>query len=299
MMGYLVEFIKNLCSECQSDRMSCVLSPKCRRRYLIKTRILTGSPIEELPRFCYNQVLANVQRFKDRKTALYTPVDDFIYLEDFFEAFFPKISKKLYTAMKEGKLNDVQNIINKTKIPAIYLKKYTNKSGIIRNVLKLDKMIATGSFIYDFCKNLFVIWKDKNFWIADFQKGYAICNAHKSEIKPTELLRMIIPLYAQGKNFILSLETSEDNITNISILISKKKVKNLEKEIWIKKFDEKTVDTTKIHCARFNFNLKDYVEISVKVGDNSAFDDLNSLFNKVGSLTESENINLLNEIKER
>lgn len=295
MMGYLIEFIKNLCSECQSDRMSCVLSPKCRRRYLIKTRILTGSSIEELPRFCYNQVLANVQRFKDRKTALYTPVDDFIYIEDFFKAFFPKISKKLYTAMKEGKLNDVQNIINKTKIPAIYLKKYTNKSGIIRNILKLDKMFVSGSFIYDFCKNLFVIWKDKNFWIADFQKGYAICNAHKSEIKPTELLRMIIPLYAQGKNFNFSLETNEDNIT-ISILISKKKLKKLEKEIWTQKFDE---ITTIFQRARFKFNSEDDLEISVEVGDNSAFDDLNSLFNKVGSLTESENINLLNEIKER
>jgi hypothetical protein len=244
-------------------------------------------------------VLSNIQRFKNRKTALYTPVDDFIYIEDFFKAFFPKISKKLFTAMKEGKLNDVQNIINKTKIPAIYSKKYTNKPGIIRNILKLDKMIASGSFIYDFCENLFVIWKDKNFWIADFEKGYAICNAHKSEIKPIELLRMIIPLYAQGKNFNLSLETNEDNITNISILISNKMLKNLEKEILIQKFDEITVDTTKFQRARFNFNLKDDLEISVEVGDNSAFDDINSLFNKVGSLTESENINLLNEIKER
>ena len=170
MMGYLIKSIENLCTECQSDRMSCVLSPKCRRRYLIKTRILSGSSIEELPRFCYTQVLSNIQRFINGKTALYTPVDELIYIEDFFKAFFPKVNKKLFVAMRDGKLNDIQNIINKTKIPAIYSKKYTNKPGIIRNILKLDKMIATGSFIYDFCEDLFIIWKDKNFWIADFKK---------------------------------------------------------------------------------------------------------------------------------
>jgi len=76
-------------------------------------------------------------------------------------------------------------------------------------------------------------------------------------------------------------------------------LKNLENEILVKKFDEITVDTTKFPHARFNFNSKNDLEISVEVGKNSAFDDINTLFNKVGSLTESENINLLNEIKER
>ena len=95
MMGYMKNYIDDLCEDCVSDRMNNVLNPKCRRRFIINVRILAGSKKDELPLFCYNQVVSNVSRFIDGKTTLFTPVDVIIYNEDFFKLFFGKDTKDI------------------------------------------------------------------------------------------------------------------------------------------------------------------------------------------------------------
>jgi len=298
-MGFLIQYIENLCAECQSDRMTCVLSPMCRRRFLIKIRILTGSLMEDLPKFCYAQVISNLKRFKDKKTALYTPIDELVYVEDLFDIFFPKISKDLVNFCISGKIKEAVNIITKSKIPANYSKSQKEKQGILRNILKLDKMIKEGSFIYDISQNYFVIWNEKNLYIANIKNGYAICNAHREIIDSIELLNLILPLYAEGKDFGLKIETDETEISSINMWISGKRLKNLEKEILFQKLNEVTEKIPIFPRASFTFTPKEDLEIVIEVDNTSSFDDLDTLFNNIDNLTESENIYLLSEIKDR
>lgn len=299
MMGYLREYVDNLCNECVSDRMGNVLSPKCRRRFLINTRILSGAQYEELPLFCYNQVISNLQRYIAKKTTLFTPVDVIIYNNDFFELFFPKLSKKIIKLWDEEKIKEVNSLIEKSKIPANYSKARKDKPGLLRNILKLDKVIREGSFIYDNDPNYFVVWAQSTLYVANLKKGYTICNVHREKIDSTEILDMILPLYAEGKDFELDLVSNGNDNPNINISIAGKILIKYGEEVMNQKFSEITEEISHYSFPRSSFNLvKDHLEISVEVDSNCTYDDINRLFNTLGTLSEIENINLLTDIKE-
>lgn len=298
MMGYLKEYIDDLCAKCVSDRMSNVLSPMCRRRYLINIRILTGSKVEELPKFCYQQVISNVERYIKKKTTLFTPIDVLIYNIDFFELFFPKIARRLLETIQDGKLKEAHALINKSRVPAIPSRSKKQKPSLLRNILKRDKMIKEGSFIYDFDENNFIIWFNNTLYIANIENGYAVCNVHRKKIEPLDILSMILPLYAEGKEFNVNLRQDDEQVYHIKIRISGEKLIKIEEEIRDQKFRETIKEVgPKFPRASFNLDVEANLDLEVTVDKNCTYDDLNNLFNVVGTLSEVENINLLNEAK--
>jgi hypothetical protein len=302
MMGYLKEYIDSLCEECVSDRMTNVLNPKCRRRFLINIRILSGSNKSELPLFCYNQVVSNVTRFIDGKTTLFTPIDVIIYNEDFFNIFFGKDAKEILNHtqdLNEESIKNINKIISKSNTPAIYSKTRKERPGILRTILKKEKMIREGSFIYDLNPNFFVIWRSKTLFIADLRKGYAICNVHRERIESLDILEMIIPLYSEGKEFDIDLQEIDKfpSKTSLQIGINRKSLKKIEDAQLDQKFTEITQELSpKFARTTFNFTEKLDLQIRVEVQKNSTFDDVNFVFNTISTLMETENINLLNEI---
>lgn len=299
MMGYMKEYIDALCDDCVSDRMNNVLNPKCRRRFLINVRLLSGCNKSELPLFCYNQVVSNVNRFIDGKTTLFTPVDVIIYNEDFFKLFFDNDAKEImkYTMdITEDNIKKINKIISKSNAPAIYSKTRKDRPGILRTILKREKMIREGSFIYDIDPHYFIIWRSNTIFIADLQKGYAICNVHREQIEPN-ILEMLIPLYAEGKDFRINLQMEESKETCLQIGINRKNLKNIEGEQLDQKFSDITEELSpKFPRTTFNFTDKLDLQISVEVNKTSTFDDVNFVFNKISTLMEAESINLLNEV---
>lgn len=299
MYGYLIEYIENLCEECVRDRMGNVLTPKCRRRFLINVRILCGSKSNELPEFCYSQVINNLKRYLDKKTTLYTPRDTYIYNEDLFELFFPKISNKLINRIIEDKPKEVDMLISKSKVPAIASKTRQEKPGLLRNILKKDKMIKEGSFIYDFNSEFFVIWADSTLYIAYLKKGYAICNVHKVSIESFEILKMILPLYAEGKQFGINLEKDANNIPSVKITISGSQLIQMDADSRVKKFSDIIEEISpKFPRATFNITADNSLEILVEIDKECTFDDLNFLFNTISKISTVENFNLLEEISQ-
>ncbi|MBN2157200.1 MAG: hypothetical protein JW776_14240 [Candidatus Lokiarchaeota archaeon] len=305
MMGYLKEYIDNLCNECVSDRMNNVLNPMCRRRFLINVRILSGSSLKELPVFCYNQVLSNINRFIEGKTTLFTPVDVIIYNEDFFKLFFGRDAQELLKltrdlgveGLNEEGIKTINKIISKSNTPAIYSKTRKERPGILRTILKREKMIREGSFIYDVSSNYFIIWRSNTLFIADLHKGYAICNTHKEQIDSMEILDLIIPLYAEGKDFRIDLDAVSGKETLLQIGIKRKNIIQIEDEQLDQRFSQITEDLSpKFPRTTFNFTEKLDLQVSVEVNKNSTFDDVNFVFNKLSTLMEAESINLLNEI---
>jgi len=303
MIGYLKEHIDHLCEECVSDRMNNVLNPKCRRRFLINIRILSGSQLSELPVFCYNQVISNLNRFIEGKTTLFTPVDVIIYNEDFFKLFFGRDAKDIMKQAEElskdseDSIKKINKIISKSNAPAIHSKARRDRPGILRTILKREKMIREGSFIYDLNSNYFIIWRSNTLFIADLRKGYAICNTHREQIDSVEVLEMIIPLYAEGKDFLIDLLTEENKQPYLQIGITHKSMIKMEKEQLDLKFNQITEDLSpKFPRTTFNYTDKLDLTISVEVNKTSTFDDVNFVFNKLSTLMEDESINLLDEI---
>ncbi|MBD3351783.1 MAG: hypothetical protein GF364_09890 [Candidatus Lokiarchaeota archaeon] len=272
-----------------------VLAPMCRRRFLINVRILAGMDLEELPKFCYSQVVSNVKRYIDKKTTLYTPIDTLIYNQDFFELFFRPISSELFDLLKNKKLKEADALISRSRLPAIPSNSKSKISNLLRNILKRDKMIKEGSFIYDFDVNYFVIWLDNSLYIADLKKGYTICNAHKKRITSPDILRLILPIYAKGKEFSLDLEINEENnISKIKIVISGEKLIKIDDELRNQKFSKITDEIgPKFPRTTFNFNTNADLEIMVELDETCTYDDLNDLFNTLSSLSEVEYIDLL------
>ncbi len=302
MMGYLKEYVDALCEDCVSDRMNNVLNPKCRRRFLISVRILSGSPKSELPTFCYQQVVSNISRFIDGKTTLFTPIDVIIYNEDFFNLFFPKDAKEILTHTKDltdDNVKKIVKIISKSNTPAIYSKTRKDRPGILRTIIKREKMIREGSFIFDLNPNFFIIWRSNTLFVADLRKGYAICNVHREPIESLDILEMIIPLYSEGKEFQIALQEIDQfpAKTSLQIGINRKALKNIEDEQLDKKFSEITQELSpKFARTTFNFTDKLDLQIYVEVQRTSTFDDVNFVFNTISTLMEAESINLLNEI---
>lgn len=296
LYGYLTEYIQNLCEECIRDRMGNVLTPKCRRRFLINVRILCGSKLNELPEFCYSQVIANLKRYLEKKTTLYTPRDTYIFNEDLFELFFPKISNKLINRIVEDKPKEVDLLISKSKVPAIASKTRQEKPGLLRNILKKDKMIKEGSFIYDFNPDFFVIWAESTLYIGYLKKGYAICNAHKGSLESFEILKMILPLYAEGKEFGINLEKDANNIPTVKITISGEKLIQMDADMRIKKFSAITEEISpKFPRVTFNITADNSLEMFVEIDNNCTFDDINFLFNTISKISTVEAFNLLEE----
>ncbi|MHA1821938.1 MAG: hypothetical protein ACTSU2_16300 [Promethearchaeota archaeon] len=297
LMGYLREYLDNLCNECVSDRMINVLNPRCRRRFIINVRILSGSTKEELPIFCYTQVLSNLKRFKNKKTTLFTPIDVIIYNEDFFELFFENIGRKIYKLVSSHSIKEAINTIEKSKIPAIYASTIYNKPGFLRNILKKDKIVKEGSFIYNISENYFIIWHENHLYVADLRRGYAFCNVQRENIESIELLKMIIPLYSEGKNFKINLEERENLKTFLQITIPNVFLINASEETFQEKFSQITEEIGKYEFPRTSFSIEEKgINVLVQFDPNITFSDLNKFFNMLSELSKEENINLLDEI---
>ncbi|MFX1504052.1 MAG: hypothetical protein ACFFDH_24035, partial [Promethearchaeota archaeon] len=86
LIDLLRKRIDELCFEqCQIDRIQCTLTPLCSRRFLIKLRIKSELPIDDLPRFCYSVHKGVIERYFRNKTVIYRPYDAYLYIIDFLD----------------------------------------------------------------------------------------------------------------------------------------------------------------------------------------------------------------------
>ena len=96
LLDFLLKRLNKLCfNECQIDRVSCTMSPMCSRRFLLKLRIQSGLPREDLPLFCYDILKKSIIRDFQGKSVIYKPFDAHVYLVDFLDIFFHGDYRKL------------------------------------------------------------------------------------------------------------------------------------------------------------------------------------------------------------
>ncbi|MBY9017278.1 MAG: hypothetical protein KGD66_00455 [Candidatus Lokiarchaeota archaeon] len=94
LISILMDQVEDLCfKKCQLDRVSCVLTPRCSRRFLLNMRLKYG--VTNIPDFCYGIQKNNILRDFRNKTVVYRPNDSYLSLIDFFDVFFHGDYRKL------------------------------------------------------------------------------------------------------------------------------------------------------------------------------------------------------------
>ncbi|MHA1584567.1 MAG: hypothetical protein ACTSVU_00560 [Promethearchaeota archaeon] len=209
----LFKELNEYCAACEDDRMICVLSPMCPNRILLKVRIQSGAEQKEIPRFCYSQSVNNIRRFLKKKTTLYTPQDTLIFNKDFFDLMFPHLYNKIISYYPSD-LSKVYNLIAKSKVPAVNLNFRSADREMFDKIIRKDKLITPGSFIYDISGEFMIVWFEGYIFISNFQTGITIINAKEDIIQNLRICDLVFHTYlAENKIFGSTILNSEHQMT--------------------------------------------------------------------------------------
>jgi len=173
----LIELLRNtidkLCFEdCQLDRIACTLQPKCSRRHLLKLRIKSRLPIDDLPKFCYSVHKGVVERYFRNKTVIYRPYDSYLYLIDFLDVFFHGDYRKLNKFISLNKWEDAFKIFD---------------DRIHNRAEKFEYLKTDNYLLFKFEDRIHIVFLNER---------YVLCNANRENITSLELLNGICNLYA-------------------------------------------------------------------------------------------------------
>jgi len=197
--------IDKLCfEECQIDRIQCTLAGLCNKRHLLKLRIKSGLPIDDLPKFCYSVHKGVVERFFRNKTVIYRPFDAYLYLIDFLDVFFHGDYRKLNKFISFNKWEQAFEIFD---------------DRIHNRNEKFDYLKIDNYLIFKFGDRIHVVFLDEK---------YVLCNANRENIMSLELLNAICQLYAEiyfpevkltfipSKHVEISLKVPYEILTKVS-----------------------------------------------------------------------------------
>ena len=196
----LFKELREYCDICEDDRMTCVLSPMCPKRILLKVRIESGAKIEDIPKFCYGQAVNNIRRYMGKNTTLYTPQDEIIYNEDFFDLMFPGLTKKIQK-FYNADLPKLHTLIQDSRVPAVNLDIHDVDHEMFAKIIQKDKVIREGTFIYHIQGEYMIVWYE-NIFVTDFKRGISIVNAKKDKIQDLNIVDLVFHIYAAEKNIV-------------------------------------------------------------------------------------------------
>jgi hypothetical protein len=225
----LVEKINEYCRNCENERMTCVLSPACFQRFLLDLRI--GGYVEKgyIPSFCYQQSLLNFKKYLEKKTNLYKPRDSYFYLSDVIPLIFPGIEKQVYANLKERNYKQLHEIIKKSKVPGIWLKK--NGKEILEKIISNDKLIKEGTFLYEGEDRFLVIWREGDLFVIDMNYEFVIVNVTDLYLFNLNLLKNLLQMIFSENllNYEISIDNSE--IIKAKVMIPNVSEHQLEKSL--------------------------------------------------------------------
>jgi len=204
LLKKVAEDIDALCTKCQQDRIQCTLSPLCSRRFLLKLRIKSGAKLDDVPTFCYRQLVSLIARDKEKKRTIYKPVDSYIYLLDFLAIFFPKDYRSLFKNLS-----------------------FRNYEEAIE-VLESFKKKMKDDFRYFLTDNYLIIEFYEKIYLSYLKEQYVCCNLRRDEIFDINLLENFILFLSTNYSHIIVERTPEDSIL-ISLRVFKKKQTDLHK----------------------------------------------------------------------
>jgi hypothetical protein len=213
----LFKELREYCDICEDDRMTCVLSPMCPKRVLLKVRIESGAALDDIPKFCYGQAVNNIRRYMAKNTTLYTPQDEIIYNKDFFDLMFPGLTKKIQKFYRAD-LPKLHKIIQDSRVPAVNLDIHNVDQEMFQKIIGKDKVIREGTFVYHIQGEYMIIWYE-NIFVTNFKNGTSIVNAKKDMIQDLNIVDLVFHIYAAEKDITGTTNIRSDQQMILSMKI--------------------------------------------------------------------------------
>ena len=176
LYSLMIERLDDYCDECERDRMTCVLTPKCKRKNLLDIRMKLSIEREKIPKFCYGQSKANFKRYLAGKNTVYVPWDSLMYTEDLLALLF---SSKEDTIKYDGELNHdlFKSLIEKNKANGLEI---SANLTLFKEITKHQNLIRAGTFFWEWVQPYGFIEYNDIYILINAEDGLSTCNIKKS-----------------------------------------------------------------------------------------------------------------------
>jgi hypothetical protein len=196
----LDSFKNTICSECQSNRVVCILRPKCNNRHFQDLLLFSGYKSNDVPAFCYSVRLKEIYENYQKKVLLHADVS--IFLSDFYRIFGNK-------KPKQNPITEFDKLLNHFNL---------------QNTFKFDET----TYLVVFNKNLLFI---------DLKKEIVTINPFSWNLSDPKLVQTIIELYGKEYNLSVSVYEEYDFLLVLTFNFGKKQLDSELIDIAIRKSD--------------------------------------------------------------
>lgn len=272
-VGYLVnmflEFMEDECERCMSNRMMCALRPACPNRKFLNLLLRFGVDAKDLPNFCYEQQLSNVNTYLEgsSKTKI---IDTVLPIKEFLKLLSGG-GERLIGPLREG------NVEKLSKELFIEFKRATP-----------DVLASVG-------EDYILVLIDNGLFYFDLSCDIVVINPRDTIIKSKGIISDLINIYREKYKLNLELREEFEGLWYLDVLIPlNSKNKNI-KEIKgvIKNYEQKLLNNAEYVSDYFSDNTLNLVlEIktpSVQQKCNIMFRNVSEIFNLINNIIKEIN----------
>jgi hypothetical protein len=225
----LLEFMEQECERCMSNRMMCALRPACPNRKFLNILLRFGVDPKDLPSFCYQQQLSNVNTYLEgsSKTKI---IDTILSIKEFINILSGG-GERLMGPLREG------------------------------NVEKLSKELfiefkrATPDVLTSIGEDYILALVDDGLYYFDLSCEIVVINPRDTIIKSKEIISDLIDIYRERYKLDLELREEFEGLFYLDIFIPLENSQNKEEiEGVLKDYEPKFLRNTDYVSNYFSDN---------------------------------------------
>ncbi len=204
LVDAFLESMEEVCERCMSNRMMCALRPACPNRKFLNLLIKFGVDTKDLPSFCYEQQISNVNTFLEG-SAKAKVIDTTLPIKEFIKILSGG-GERLVEPLRE---KDIKKLSRELFIE---LKRATP-----------DVLISIG-------EDYVLALVDEGIYYFDLTNEVVIINPRDTIIKSNEMIRDLINIFGEKHKLNLELREEFDGLWYLNVAIPVKNSQNAETE---------------------------------------------------------------------
>lgn len=225
----LLEFMEQECERCMSNRMMCALRPACPNRKFLNILLRFGVDPKDLPSFCYQQQLSNVNTYLEGSSQTKI-IDTILPIKEFINILSGG-GERLMGPLREG------NVEKLSKELFIELKRATP-----------DVLTSIG-------EDYILVLVDDGLYYFDLSCEIVVINPRDTIIKSKEIISDLIDIYRERYKLDLELREEFEGLFYLDIFIPLENSQNKEEiEGVLKDYEPKFLRNTDYVSNYFSDN---------------------------------------------
>lgn len=225
----LLEFMEQECERCMSNRMMCALRPACPNRKFLNILLRFGVDPKDLPSFCYQQQLSNVNTYLEGSSKTKV-IDTILPIKEFINILSGG-GERLMGPLREG------NVEKLSKELFIELKR------------------ATPDILTSIGEDYILALVDDGLYYFDLSCEIVVINPRDTIIKSKEIISDLIDIYRERYKLDLELREEFEGLYYLDVFIPLENSQNKEEiEGVLKDYEPKFLRNTDYVSNYFSDN---------------------------------------------